>query len=127
MRLDGTALEPGGDKYLILKTSAAEVVDDKFYRYCPEEVRPVKLAKTESCETVQANMQARLEKVRRREAEGTEFVEVSLQRIRGPNEIDGRDKQDAICLTDAIGIIAKKSRLNSEGLEPAGDAGDVRV
>ena len=108
----------------LLKTrSKIEVVDDKFYRYCPEEVRPMEMAKTESCETVQAKMQARLEKVRRREAERTEFAKVSLQRTRGPNEIDGRDKQDAVCLIDANGIIAKKSRLNYEGLEPAGDAG----
>ena len=108
VRLDGTAWEPGVGKYLNLKTSAAEGVEDKFYRYCPEEVRPVKMAKTESCETVQAKMQARLEKVRRREAERTELAKVSLQGIRGSNEIDGRDKQAAVCLIDAMGSLQRK-------------------
>ena len=84
----------------------------------------MKMAKTESCETVQAKMQARLEQVRIRKAERTEFAKVGLQGVRGSGEHYGRDRQDAVCLIDVMGVIAKKSRLNPrKGLEPAGAAG----
>ena len=81
------------------------------------------MAKVSSGESVQDKMQARLDKVRKREAENAGVVRMNLQAIRMPSEVDGRDMQGAACLIDSMGHIAKKVRLFSEGVQLAGDAG----
>ena len=77
-RHDGTAWEPGIGKYLKLQSSIGEVVDNKFYLYIPEDFRPGKVAKVSSGESVQDKMQARLDKVCKREAGNVGVVRMSL-------------------------------------------------
>ena len=106
MRHDGSPWEPGIGKYLKLQSSAEEVVDNKFYRYVPEEFSPAKVARISSSESVQAKMRARLDKVRKREVEEAEAGRMNLHASHKPGEVGGHT--------------VKKVRLHSEGFQLAG-------
>ena len=114
-RHDGTEWEPGIGKYTRLKKSSGDEVDDKFYRYVPEATCMLQPSNGNSSEAVRAKMQARLEKVRKREAEGTEFAGAILQQVRNSTEIEGQETREVVCLIDAVEHVAKRVRLHSKG------------
>ena len=135
-RHDGTPWEPGIGKYLNLKAPSAEIVDDKFYRYVPEDLRPTKRAKEGGGPSMQEKMQVRLQKIRKREAEDKkassvevyvqERLEHKLRSIptrmnlhegRNLREVNDQETMGDVSLVDSTGHVAKRVRLRCEAFK----------
>ena len=73
-RLDGSLWQPGIGKYLNLKSTTADVVDSKFYRYVPA---PDKVLRPQVRDTsVQQIAAERVERIRKRQRDNAVQCEV---------------------------------------------------